>query len=230
MMNNNLRTKAIILRRTNYGEADRILTVLTPNDGVLSVMARGVRREKSRLAGGIELFAVCDVNLVKSANKVSTMWTLTGARVEQNFYSIIDDFAKMEFGYEAIKQVTRAAENIDASAYFDLLGATLTALNNPAINLKITETWFYLHLAKIGGTELNLRTDRNGMKLLEDARYVWDDHEQAFLFANVGQYGVDQIKILRILSSNTPAIVAKIAQINNYIDDCLLVAKSAAKV
>ncbi|MET0980164.1 MAG: DNA repair protein RecO, partial [Candidatus Saccharimonadales bacterium] len=55
-----LRTRAIVLRRTNFGEADRILQLLTP-DGKKSVMARGVRREKSKLAGGIELFAVCDV-------------------------------------------------------------------------------------------------------------------------------------------------------------------------
>ena len=50
-MTQTLRTKCIILRRTNYGEADRILTVLTPEHGQLSVMARGVRKEKSRLAG-----------------------------------------------------------------------------------------------------------------------------------------------------------------------------------
>ena len=54
------RVKAVVLRRTNFGEADRILDLLTP-DGRLSVMARGVRKEKSKLAGGIELFAECDV-------------------------------------------------------------------------------------------------------------------------------------------------------------------------
>ena len=52
-----IRTKAIVIRRTNYGEADRILQLLTPDYGKVSVMARGVRREKSKLAGGIELFA-----------------------------------------------------------------------------------------------------------------------------------------------------------------------------
>ena len=49
------RTQAIVLRRTNFGEADRILTLLTPL-GQRGAMARGVRREKSKLAGGIELF------------------------------------------------------------------------------------------------------------------------------------------------------------------------------
>ena len=50
-----IRTKSIVLRRTNYGESDRILNLLTEN-GVISVIAHGVRKEKSKLAGGIELF------------------------------------------------------------------------------------------------------------------------------------------------------------------------------
>ena len=54
------RTQAIVLRRTNYGEADRVLQILTP-DGKFSVMARGARREKSRLNGGIELFSISEV-------------------------------------------------------------------------------------------------------------------------------------------------------------------------
>ena len=57
-----IRTRAIVLRRTNFGEADRILQLLTP-EGRRSVMAKGVRREKSKLAGGIELFAITDVVL-----------------------------------------------------------------------------------------------------------------------------------------------------------------------
>ena len=47
-----LKTKAIVLKRTDYGEADRILQLLTP-DGKRSVIARGARKEKSKLAGGI---------------------------------------------------------------------------------------------------------------------------------------------------------------------------------
>lgn len=54
-MQNDLHTRAIVLRRTNYGETDRILNLLTP-EGKKSVLAKGVRREKSKLAGGIELF------------------------------------------------------------------------------------------------------------------------------------------------------------------------------
>ena len=56
-------TKAIVLSRVNYGEADRIMQVLTPDSGKIGVIAKSVRREKSKLAGGIELLAVCDLVL-----------------------------------------------------------------------------------------------------------------------------------------------------------------------
>ena len=41
--------QAIVLKRLEYGEADRILTVLTKNNGKLSVIAKGARRPKSKL-------------------------------------------------------------------------------------------------------------------------------------------------------------------------------------
>ncbi len=48
-------TEAIILKRTNYGEADRMLTVLTPFRGKIRLVAKGVRRIASRRAGNVEL-------------------------------------------------------------------------------------------------------------------------------------------------------------------------------
>ena len=47
---NYLRTFGYVLRRTNYGEADRILNIITPS-GKISAIAKGVRKEKSKLAG-----------------------------------------------------------------------------------------------------------------------------------------------------------------------------------
>ena len=50
-------TDAIVLSRFELGEADRVLTVLTPDYGKLKVIAKGVRRMKSRLGGSLEPFA-----------------------------------------------------------------------------------------------------------------------------------------------------------------------------
>src|SRR5690606_3084593 len=81
------RTRAIVLRRTNYGEADRIVQFLTP-EGKVSVMARGVRREKSKLAGGIELFAICDVVV---GDGKGDLGVLTSSRLVQFYGNILKD-------------------------------------------------------------------------------------------------------------------------------------------
>src|SRR5918997_3633522 len=51
------KTQGIVLTRFDLGEADRVLTVLTPHDGKLRVIAKGVRRPTSRLGGALEPFA-----------------------------------------------------------------------------------------------------------------------------------------------------------------------------
>ena len=59
------KTEAIMLRRTNYGEADRIISFITPDRGKLSAIAKGVRKPKSKLAGGLELFAASDITIAE---------------------------------------------------------------------------------------------------------------------------------------------------------------------
>lgn len=49
-------TEAVVLRRTNFGEADRILTLFTPSYGKVRAIAKGARRTTSRLAGHLEPF------------------------------------------------------------------------------------------------------------------------------------------------------------------------------
>ena len=43
IVNKDIKTKGYVIRRTNYGEADRILNIITPL-GKLSAMAKGVRK------------------------------------------------------------------------------------------------------------------------------------------------------------------------------------------
>jgi len=49
------RTEGVVIRHNDVGEADRILTLYTPNRGKVHVVARGVRRPGSRLGGHVEL-------------------------------------------------------------------------------------------------------------------------------------------------------------------------------
>jgi DNA repair protein RecO (recombination protein O) len=226
-MSQSLRTKAIILRRTNYGEADRILSVITPDNGRLSVMARSVRREKSRLAGGIELFAICDIVLHLGKGEVAT---LTGAKMNKFFAQIMTDYERLQFGYEILKQIGKASETIDEPDFYELLESSLGALDNLKIDLRLAKTWFYLRLAELLGSGLNTSTDNHGMKLVEDARYDFDPRDQIFSFNETGRYDARHIKLLRVMAANQPETVAKIAGANELIDDCLRLSLIVAKV
>src|SRR5437764_7761795 len=59
------RTEAIVIRRNEVGEADRILTVYTPHLGKLRIIARGVRKPTSHLAGHVEPFARTTMQLAR---------------------------------------------------------------------------------------------------------------------------------------------------------------------
>ena len=113
-----IRTKAIVLRRTNYGEYDRILQLITPEYGKVSAIAKGVRKEKSRLAGGVELFGRSDVTISLGKGELGI---LTGARLEQFYRSILADYDRLQFGYETIKQISKAADGTIVTGAADSL-------------------------------------------------------------------------------------------------------------
>ena len=229
-MTQSIRSKAIVLRRTNYGEADRILQIITPEYGRLAVMAKGVRKEKSKLAGGIELFAVCDMALTRGSKNISEMWTLTGSRLNKFFAQIITDYDRLQFGYEVIKLVSKYSDSIDESEFYHLIEESFEHVDNLKVDLRITKTWFYLRLSKLLGHELNIMIDTTGMKLVEDAKYNFDNNHEAFVYSENGRYDSNTIKILRVLSSNGPDIASRISGIGELINDCYDLALSAARI
>lgn len=63
-----VRTEGIIIKRRNFGEADRIVTIYTKDYGKLTAIAKGVRRPRSKKAGHLELGNWCKVFIAKGKN------------------------------------------------------------------------------------------------------------------------------------------------------------------
>jgi DNA repair protein RecO (recombination protein O) len=59
------RTTAVVLSRFDLGEADRVLTLLTPDEGRFKAIAKGIRRPRSRLGGSLEPFTELDLVLAR---------------------------------------------------------------------------------------------------------------------------------------------------------------------
>ena len=225
-MSQSERLQAIVLRRTDYGEADRILHLLT-SAGRRNVIAKGVRCEKSKLAGGIELFALCDVVVRRGRGELGI---LTSAQLQQFYRHILDSYERMQFGYEMLKLVNRASEQVDEPAWFSVAQQVLAQLNNVKVEQKLIETWFYLQYAGLLGDELNLRTDVTAHTLSPDKTYMYDNTEKGLRPAEQGDLSADAIKLLRLIQAKPLATVVQIGGITEVISACWLVARQHAAV
>jgi DNA repair protein RecO (recombination protein O) len=215
-----------VLRRTNYGEADRILQLLTP-DGKKSVMARGVRREKSKLAGGIELFAISDIVITQGRGELGI---LTSARLIQFYRHILEDYDTMQFGYEAVKLTSSASEMVDGPEWYDVLSEVLMALDVLTIPRSLVQTWFYLRYAALLGYELSLFNDVDGQPLAADKTYMYDVSEKGLRASTRGELTADHIKFLRLMSVKPLQTLAQVGGIEQILPECLQVARQHAAI
>ena len=212
-----LKTTGIILSRTDYGEADRILTVLTPDHGKLRLLARGVRKVKSKLAGGIELFSTSDITFIQGRGE---MGTLISTRLIKHYGHIIDDIDRVQLGYEFIKTLNRATEDHPEKEYYGLMEKAFAALDDTDISTELIRTWFQAQLLKLAGHTPNLHTDGAGKKLETGETYGFDSEDMLFTIQPDGKYSTDHIKTLRLLfSDHSPAATSKVQGINDFLSD-----------
>ena len=139
------KTEAIVLRSMDLGEADRVLTVLTPRLGKLKVVAKGIRRPRSRLGGGLEPFS--DVQLVLAIGR--TFDVVTQISIEDPHLGLRDDLQATAEAWYLVELADRFCEgNADSHGPFVLLAQGLAALDAPAgaIAREAVARWFELHL------------------------------------------------------------------------------------
>lgn len=221
-MSNDIRTKAFVLRRTNFGEADRIINFLT-EQGMVSVIAKGVRKEKSKLAGAVELFCLSDITVHKGLN--NKLGILTSARMLEHYQNIVYKLPELELASLVMKKIAFTAEHVSGSEYFDLLKQILSALN-AGVNPELVETWFWFNFAKTGGEQINLIKDVSGEKLAPLKTYVWDSAEAALRPQIGGNVGAEEIKLMRLMLSADLKTVSRINDIVPRLPTILYIGKT----
>ena len=212
-----LQTIGIVLARTNYGEADRIITVLTPYSGKLRLMARGVRKANSKVAGGIELFSVSDITYIQGRGEIGTLFS---ARLRTHYGRIIGNIERVQLGYDLIKMLNKATEDQPEAEYFGLLEQIFVALDDNQIDAQLVRLWFECQLLRQSGYTPNLKTDTGGRMLDAKQNYNFDIDFMAFTPHSSGQFKAYHIKTMRLLFSRTlPSNLAQVQGINMAIDE-----------
>jgi len=120
-----IKTEGIVIKRRNYNEADRMLTVFTKDLGKLQIKAKGVRRITSRRSSHIELLNHSRISLYKA----HSIPVLTEIETIHGFENIKDDLYKVGFAYHICELIDGLCpENQENPAVFDLLSSTLHRL------------------------------------------------------------------------------------------------------
>ena len=206
---NTIKTQGIVLGRTDYQESNRIINFLTADQGKLALMARGVRKPKSKLAAGIELFSVSSISFIKGRGDIGT---LISARAEENYSNIVKDINRVQSGYSMIKLLNHSTEDHAEDDYFSALHQALSALNDQSIDADFIESWFSAQLLRISGHAPNLITDSDGQKLSSDDNYIFDIESMCFRVKPGGNYSANAIKSLRLMfSPNKPQTILNIS-------------------
>lgn len=225
MQNKDIKTMGYVLKRTNYAEADRILNLITPQGKILAI-AKGVRKEKSKLAGGIEMFTLSNYNIHLGRGEFGV---ITSAKMQKYHGNIIKNFTKMELAAMMLKKLSRAAENSDNSEYFEIINQCLTSLDM-CDNDGLTESWFLMRLGKAAGEEINLYRDADGEKLNPELRYFWNTGENSFMIHDNGDFGVNEIKMLRLLLTADLSVVKRVKVTPEMLQKIVGFTKMASRV
>lgn len=118
-------SEGIILGRKNFGEADRILSLYSKDRGRITLIAKGIRRPKSKKRGHLEIFSLVKFQAI-SGHGIDLM---TEADVSDDYKEIRKSLPKISLAYyfcEVVGRITH--ENEQNSELFDLVSASLNGL------------------------------------------------------------------------------------------------------
>ena len=206
------RTQAIILRRRDYQDADRVLTVFTSNEGKQELIAKGIRKTSSRKAGHLELFAHTSL-LVAKARTWDIVTEVVTVESFRHLRESLDDIGRAAYVCELIDGFTEADD--ESQPLWDLLLLALRELDHHAeaerkeensFDPRLLLRWFELHLLGLSGFQPQFYTCMgSGEELQEETNYLSIGESGVFSpqfgrhRADVEPIEPDVLKVLRFL-------------------------------
>jgi len=137
-----------VLRSIRYGEADRILDLYTRDAGLVSAIAKGIRRTKSRFGARLEPLSCVDF----VAYGGRTLDTITQAETLRSFHSIRENLARFEAAAGMVGAVRALSGGDEADRrVFNLLYNGLDALESRDAGLGALEAAVGLKLSVLAG-------------------------------------------------------------------------------
>ena len=148
-----LTTRGLVLRTTEYKETDRILTVLTAEDGLLTLKARGVRSNRSKLKGACQLLTYAEFTVSEARG----FRFISEATAIEMFAGLRNDIVLLALGsYFAQLAEVLSQEDAASPALLSLILNALYALSKLQKPPRLVKAATELRLAAIAGYQPEL--------------------------------------------------------------------------
>ncbi len=204
------RTEGIVLKGYDFGEADRILTLYTPQLGKLRAIAKGVRRTKSRKAGHLDLFTRSNL-LVARGRQLDI---ITQAETIESFAPMRIDLVRLSYAHYVAELVD--AFTVEQMANYPVYATTVATLRristaeDPALSIRSFEVQLLglmgyrpqLHRCLSCDTAIEPVSNRFSPKMGGVLCPLCASEDRA-----AGPISVQALKVLRNLQTNEAAIL-----------------------
>ncbi|MDQ2787760.1 MAG: DNA repair protein RecO [Chloroflexota bacterium] len=217
------RTEGIVLRGRDLREADRILTIITPDRGKVRAVAKGVRKMTSKKSGHLESFCRCAM-LLAQGHDLDVI-----AQVE-----MIEPFSRLRADLDLLGPAYYLAELVDtfseeesgSRALYDAFVAALVALDVGA-DAAATCRWFELFILTLNGLAPSWSTCAGcNTPIAPDLAYVYSVERGGLLCPACRQLDVlappietATIKALRLLARESLARIVQVRLPPDALDE-----------
>ncbi len=199
--------EGFVLSYINLGEADRIITIFTFEEGKLKAIAKGVRRSKAKLSGHLEPFTKVKIRLTKGRN----LDIIIGAQAIQVF-----DFSALSqeclyTAYIVLETINQLSMESQANkAAYELIQEVFSGLKD-GVNPLITRQYFGLRFLATIGSQPDLSDTKLGVPhyLVYDSGLI----SRAKPNGHYGIISVDTIKLWRLLLSSRLISLSRLTKI-----------------
>ena len=166
--NNIIKLNGVIIGAKDYGDYDKLLTILTKDKGKICVYAFNVRKSNSKNIGKIGLFTYGTFEVRENKER----FNLENVELKEDFYDLSKDYENMCYASYFIELANYVTfENLDCDEIIDLLYFAFKALIKGKIDRRLIRRVFELKIIKYQGEykDSDSLLDKN-----ETLRYTWD--------------------------------------------------------
>jgi len=165
-MSANYQTPALVIGASNWGEADKIVTLITPERGQVRALAFGCRRPQNRMAAAMQMFNRLEA-VLSPGQKLDTVRQVT---LEHSYHRIGENLTAMAYGSfvaELVRELLPEGE--PAADAFVLLEKIFAALEerNPRV-VALAAAWQFLRLAGLAPSFDSGNISPSVRQLMED--------------------------------------------------------------